>query len=822
VLLRELRRAAGLSRDALAERAGLSAKAVASLEQGERLTPRATTVRLLADALGVEPSVRADLLLAAARLPGTPRPKPKPPHNLPAPLASLVGRADELAIIGGRLQGADTRLLTVVGAGGSGKSRLALAAAWALRPHFADGAWWVELVGIGAGDDPSLECTTVASTVAAAMGIALDGRRAPLQELAAILGERSVLLVLDNCEHLPEVATIARTVLQAAPRLRLLATSRQPLGLSGETLLPLEGLPVPDEEAPDARSSPAVRLLLDRAARHTPGWGQDPEDVVAAGRLCRLLEGMPLGIELAAHWVGHYTPDEIAAALQRDLAFLVARNHDVPERQRSLRAVFATSWNLLTQGEQQALARLSVFRGSVDRAAAQAVAGVASATLVTLVDKSLLRHLEVGRYGLHELLRQFAAERLAELGEAQLVGERHLAHELALAQQAAAELRGPGQQEWLARLDRDLDNVRAALTWAREQGETGRGLRLTVTLHQFWVLRGYWSEARRWLEEGLERGQDVAPELRANAVWSLGALALEFGEHERATQLLGEAAARFVALGDRAGLTRTLTRQGIAASRQGKYDAATALLQEGLRLAEELGDQPERALALLNLGVVAAHKGNPAAARDWYEAALVLERPRGDPQVILWILQGLALLSVDAGNLEEADTLLHEVLALGRELASKSKVAYALANLGDVATQQGRYEQAAAYLRESVVLARELGDMYLLMATLAELAKLAAGRGQAERTVQLSGADARLRDERGIALHVGERARRQQALIRARAQLGEDGFQRAWAIGRAMDLDDAVRYALDGVTAATDSPMDHPSDTAAPSTAATR
>src|SRR5262249_28527688 len=254
-----------------------------------------------------------------------------------------------------------------------------------------------------------------------------------LEDLVAVVRERNLLLVLDNCEHLPEVATIVRTMLEAAPNLRLLATSREPLGLSGETLLPLEGLRVPDEGAQDATRATEVQLFLDRSGSHTPGWGQDPEDVAAAGRLCRLLEGMPLGIELAAHWVGHYTPDEIAATLQRDLAFLVARTHDVPERQRSLQAVFTPTWTLPTGGGQQALARLSVFRGSVDRAAAQAVAAVAPTTLATLVDKSLLRRLEVGRYGLHELLRQFAAERLVDMGEAQLVGDRHLAHMLALA-----------------------------------------------------------------------------------------------------------------------------------------------------------------------------------------------------------------------------------------------------------------------------------------------------------------------------------------------------------------------------------------------------
>jgi predicted ATPase/DNA-binding SARP family transcriptional activator len=781
-----------------------------SRDRAGALAAYARCSQVLSDELDVTPDEETRELAEQIEAGELPAPDERPAtatrstrtHNLPAPLASLVGREKELEHLANLLAG-DTRLVSVVGAGGTGKSRLALAAAWDLRPQFPQGVWWVELAGIGAGNDPTLQGTTVATAMAVALGISLDGRRPPLDELTASLAERAALLVLDNTEHLSETATVARALLEASPGLCLLATSREPLGLPGETLLPLEGLPVPDEGDSDAGSAPAVHLFLDRVRRHTPGWGSDPAEVAAAGRLCRVLEGMPLGIELAAHWVGHYTPDEIAAALQRDLTFLTARTDDVPARQRSLWAVFAYSWGLLSEAEQQALERLSVFRGSFDRAAAQAVAGVAPTTLVTLVDKALLRRLEVGRYGLHELLRQFSAEKLTEVGKVELLRDRHQAHYLALAEQAAPELHGPHQREWMDRLDRDFDNVRAALAWAREPADSARGLRLAVVLHQFWVERGYWHEARRWLEAGLTREQDLDPRVHAQALWILGVLAVEVGDHARATQLLEDATVRFAALGDTAGLTLTNIRQGVAACRQGNYDRATEFLEEGLRLAEERGDQRQSALARYNLGAIMRDQGNLPAARDWYEAALALERKRGGPSTIIMMLRGLATVATDDGNLEEAETHLHELLALVREFApSQSNTAYALQDLGYIATRQGRYEQAAAFLRESMLLGRDLGHTYHLLTTLGDQAALAAACGQAERAARLAGAQTKQREERGIALPVGDLARWEQALTPARAQLGEDAFQCAWESGRAMNLEQAVSYALDGGRAA--------------------
>jgi predicted ATPase/DNA-binding SARP family transcriptional activator len=776
-------------------------------QSGDRAGALAAYARcqtLLRDELDIAPDdetrALAEQIEAGELLPTAQLPQPMAPpirtHNLPAPLASLVGREEELAMVSGRLQETDGRLLTVVGGGGSGKTRLALAVAWALRSQFPDGVWWAELAGIGAGDDPALERTTVASAIAAALGITLDGRRPPLEELAAVLGERTALLVLDNCEHLPETATVARTLLEAAPRLRLLTTSREPLGLSGETLLPLEGLPVPAEGDPDAGAAPALQLFLDRAARDTPGWGQDPAEVAAAGRLCRLLEGMPLGIELAAHWVGHYTPDEIATALQRDVAFLSARTRDVPERQRSLRAVFATTWELLRAAEQQALARLSIFRGDVDRSAAQAVAEVDPTTLVTLVDKSLLRRLEVGRYGLHELLRQFAAEKLAEAGETTTLGDRHLEHYLGLAEQAAPELTGPDQRKWLERLDGDLANLRAALAWAKGQGDGERGLRLASALGRFWEVRSHVSEGRTWLEGALAAGA-AAARPRAAALHAAGWLAYYQGDVGRAVTLLEEALALWRALGDQQGMAASLNRLGALASFQSDFGRAVTLYEEALALWRELGDRQGIASSLNDLGALPFFQGDFGRAVTLYEEALALWRELEDRRRIAVSLINLGSVAYWQGDTARAVALHEEALALARELGDQRLCAINLTYLGHSASRRGDALAAATHYQEAIRLCRDTGDNYLLPYALEGWGWTTRDQGGGEHAAQLYGAAAARRVTTQAVLAPHERADREQKLSALRASLGEATFERGWAAGERMLPEEAVALALE-------------------------
>lgn len=677
--------------------------------------------------------------------------------SLPAQLTTLVGREEELAQIHALL-GGSARLVTVIGAGGAGKTRLALAAAWTLRHAFPDGAWWAALVGLEPAHDPALQRTTLAGALAAAAGIAPGRRDSSLAELAGALRPRQALLVLDNCEHLPELAPVAQALLTAAPGLRVLATSRAPLALTGETLLRLDGLPVPADDSADLARAPGVQLFLERAARHAPAWALDASELAGVARLCRLLGGLPLGIELAARWAGHYTPDEIVAAVQHDLDFLADRAGDRPDRHRSLRAVFQYTWRLLEAETRAGLARLAVFRGSFDRAAARGGAGIDVATLAALVDASLLRQAESGRYELHALLRQFAAERLEASGEAEEARARHAAYYLALAEQAAPELSGPGQAGALERLDRALDNLRAALGWVAEAGQIALGLRLAGALERFWFTRGYLDEGREWLARFLAapRAAEVAPAVRAQAYAAAGLLANTQGDH-------GE---------------------------------AVRLLELGLGCYEEAGDLLGAVRALTTLGGVAYDQGDLGEAVGRWTQSLAQARAMSDPGEVVRALGNLGEAYYHLGELARAEALHVEALALARELGRANLVAFQLGDLGNVARRKGELAQAKALHREALELKRGLGARRQIAISLEDLACVAAAEGDGRRAARLLGAAAQIRAEIGTPQAIPEREATRQAVAAARAALGEEAWAAAFNAGLTMSVDQAIIEAL--------------------------
>jgi predicted ATPase/DNA-binding XRE family transcriptional regulator len=556
-VLRRYRLAAGLTQEALARRAGLGATTIAALERNRHAAPREETLELLANALALTPPDRAHFVAAAhaptvgtgpavAHPAATLTPDPAQPPLLPPPTA-LIGRDAELAHLTQILQQPATRLLTLTGAGGVGKTSLALALAAGLAPHYADGVWLVELATLA---DPAL----VPAAVGAALGLRDDPGQSALATLTARLQGRRALLVLDNCEHLLDAcAALLADLLRACADLRALATSRERLALAGERLYRVPSLASPDVQSlpPVERLAhyPAVQLFLARAQAQQPDFALTAHTAPAVASICARLDGIPLAIELAAACVAILPVEIIAQRLDDRFRLLSRGPRDALPRHQTLRALLDWSYGLLAAAAQALLAHLSVFAGGWTLETAEEVETAVHAglslggeipavldLLERLIDASLVQAIdpsspgESRRYRLLETVRQYAAGRLAERGEAQVVQRAHANHYLALAEDATSHLRGPEQRAWLARLDAEQDNLRAALTWTRDQDEIEPALRLAGALWSYWWTRGALAEGRGWLEPLLARAAMVSPAVRARALGGAGNLAWAQGD----------------------------------------------------------------------------------------------------------------------------------------------------------------------------------------------------------------------------------------------------------------------------------------------------
>jgi predicted ATPase len=704
-------------------------------------------------------------------------------HNLPRPLLPFIGREDELRRLIACLDSPDYRLLTLVGPGGVGKTRLALQAAGAQLGAFRDGVYWVALAPITAPD-------LLPASIAHAAGLQFERGDDPAAQLLHYLRDKEMLLVLDNFEQLQvggAATDLLLTILQRAPQVTLLVTSRERLGLHAESLLDLAGLPLPpagpaaaapapeSQDAFDAApllASSAVRLFVERARQGQPAFALARDTAPGVVEICRLVGGLPLGIVLAAAWVRHLPPARIAASIRTNLDFLSSGARDAAPQHRTLRAVFDHSWQLLTAGEQQALRNLAVFRGGWDAAAAEQIAGAPLPVLLSLVDKSLLRSIAAERFDIHEVLRQYAAEKLgAAPRDCAAVQRRHAAYYLELAESAEEGLRGGEQAWWLARLEQEHDNLRAALRWARDVGAGEFGLRLSGALWRFWYMRGYFSEGRAQLAAVLESamppggpdaaavaGPPPAPQsaallaARAKALHGAGALASMQGASAAARAFYEQGLTLRRALGDARGVAASLNNLGLLAHEQGDNARARALHEESLALRRALQDRAGLASSLNNLGILAYQQGDYAAAQALYQESLALRRELGDQLGIGVMLSNLGIVAQSCGDYETARARHGESLALMLELGNQHGSATALISLGIVAQNQARYDIAHTRHEESLALHREVGDKYGIALSLHHLGVVAQMRGEA--------ATARARLEESLALRreLGDKA----------------------------------------------------------------
>jgi predicted ATPase/class 3 adenylate cyclase len=726
-------------------------------------------------------------------------------NNLPLQPTPLVGREREVEEVCERLRQEDIRLLTLTGPGGTGKTRLALQAAADLLEDFEDGVFFVYLA---ATTDPDLFLTQVAG----ALGLQESGD-VPLEDLLKeYLGRRELLLVLDNFEQLLSAVPLVGELLSAAPRLKGLATSRIPLGIYGEHEYAVPPLSVPDTK----RLPPievlsqyeAVRLFIDRASAAKRGFEITSENAPAVAEICARLDGLPLAIELAAARIKLLPPKVLLTRLANRLKLLTGGPKDLPARQRTLRGAIEWSHDLLEEGEKTLFARLSVFSGGRTLEAIEAICNAEGDLPVdaldgvsSLLDKSLLVREETSeeesRFVMLETIHEFAREMLQESGEAAEVSRLHAEYFLTFAEEAEPELEGPDQVAWMERLEADLDNFRAALSWLLEVGEAELALRIGAALSLFWRIRGHLSEGRRWLSEGLSGGDAAPAGVRARAMLVLGDLAWKQGDYPQGEEKLEASLALCREAGDRRGEAQALNSLGFIASEHNDLERAEKLLEESLALGRKASMPVVINSALNSLAALAAYRNDYARATVLLEEGLGIARAAGDVRGIAIHTTSLGATAVVTGEFERAEALLQQGREMFWKLGDWLHVSVADLNLGNLALARNDFDLAEKQGLKVILDLQERADVFGIDGALDILASVTASRGEIRRAARIWGGVEGYRDARDIPWAPDEREMIEPRIDAARTRLDEADWTMAWEEGRAMTLDQAVDYALE-------------------------
>jgi predicted ATPase/transcriptional regulator with XRE-family HTH domain len=802
-LLSAYRRAAGLTQEELAGRAGLSSDAVSLLERGLRTAPRSITVTLLAGALGLTPIEREAFAAAARRRPA-PRGVLRVAPDLRTPSTPFVGREDTLARALGLLARPGVRLVTLTGAPGAGKTRLALELATELTGRYRDGVVAVTLA-------PLADAGLVLPAVRQALGLHEGRGESALETVAAHCSVRHLLLLLDNLEHLPGAGPELVELLARCQGLQVLATSRAPLRVRVEHELQVPPLPVPtpnEERSGDPaalRAVASVTLFVERAAAAAPGFELTAENAAAVAAICRRLDGLPLALELAAPWVRLLPPRDLLARLDHRLELLVDGPRDLPERQRTLRAALAWSSDLLAPEQRALLRRLSVFAGSAPLdvledvcLAAGPLAGGVLHGLAALADHGLVRrvagHAIEPRVTVLETVREFGRELLDEAREFEITARAHLDRYTRLAVEARPALAGPDLAAWLERLTSEHDNVRAALRWAVEHGQAETGLRLAAALQQFWLYHGHNREGLTVLERLLATDDPVDPGVRAAALRTAGSLAWRLGSNELAVERLHESVAIFRELGDARGLADALGGLGPAVDRLGDHRATLALFEEEVSLLRELDDPAALAAALMHLAGYLGLYGEEGRSTVMFEEALALHERLDNALGMAMCLLNLGSLASADGDLGLAWARAGEAADIARRLDAPALLGPALAVLSSVARTAGDPATSGRHARESLRISAELGERQNVAVCLRSLGWVACTEGEAVRAVRLYGA-AHAICPIDLAPDRDEEELHERAIAALRDALGEAAFAAAHEAGGRLSLEQAAAEA---------------------------
>jgi predicted ATPase/transcriptional regulator with XRE-family HTH domain len=852
------RKALDLTREELATRVGCAPETIKKIERDER-RPSRQIAELLANALGVLPeeyehflqSARGERSVDGLQLPSQSLNPFPPPHNLPSQLTSFIGREKEIEtvkqLIAPHGRG---RLLILTGAGGSGKTRLALQVAHATLDVFPDSVWFIDFASL---TDPALVPQSLLTT----LGLSEQAGRSNLAIVSNFLQPKRALLILDNCEHLIQAcAQLAETLLRTCPALHILATSREALGIAGETPYLVPTLTTPDPAQADLDSLTqyeAVQLFVERAQTALPGFALTADNTLAVAQVCQQLDGIPLALELAAARVKALRVEQIAARLAEHEQFrlLTTGSRTALPRHQTLHALIDWSHDLLLEPERVLFRRLAVFTGGWTLEAAEAVcvgkAVEANAVLdlmTQLVNKSLIiierAQGQEARYRLLETIRQYANERLLKAGEVERLRNRHFDFFLRWAERVEPLVRGPQQLTWLDLLEADNDNLRAALEWSLAQAEHGEAsLRLAGALLMFWSRRGHMSEGHAWLSRALvSQNAPSAGTARAKALYVAGTLAQRQGSNT-AKALLEESAGVWQALGsagknglayalatlseamqqggegvtarslaseavrlfreqdDRWGLAFALSHLGLAIRDQEDFALARSVLNESVAIWRNLGDLWGLKLATRSLGFVAMRQGDYEVTQSHFADCLAIARKLGDQEAVAIALYGLGRATLNMGDRVQAKIYFAESYSLFGESDNKSWQADCLYCLGLLAQFEGDHQQAKIFHKQVLALAHEVGPAWLRADALMGLAGVAAANGLARRAGRLLGAaDAQLEACTSY-WDAAESRIVERAIASAVAQLGEAAFAVVRAEGRTMAFEQAADYAME-------------------------
>ena len=778
---------------------------------------------------------------------------PAPSGALPVPPTSFVGRGALLDELSALILRPDVRLLTLTGPGGAGKSRVAIELAERVRQAFAGDVMYVSLAAVR-------DATLVASSLAIGLGVRTADGGDSVGAMRTALAGRAGLLVIDNFEHLVDATMVVAEVLQAAPALTVLVTSRARLRLSQEVAFAIPPLTLPEETADDdpeaARSSEAVRLFVERARAVDPRFAPD-DDLAAVVEVCRRVDALPLAIELAAARVRTLPPRALAARMRRRLPLLTGGPRDAPQRQRTLRDAIDWSVELLDERERTVFARLSLFDGGASLGLVERVLGDAPGVgdgevldaVADLVDHSLAQRDDVDdddRVVMLETVREYAAERFAGDPARAALRERHAQAYLSLAEEGARALKGCDQARWGRWLVRDLGNLRTAMDAFLEAGAATEGLRLATALRPLFLARGHYEEGRRLLERSLAGGAGAPDGVRAAALLALGALRWREGDLAAALPPLEESLATYRRAGDEAGAADTLRLLGVHAHNAGDYDLARRRLEDALAAMRARGDEEATANTLLSLGNVAFDRGEAEAQSIYEESRAIFER-LGDSLGLAYALDNLSVLAWCRGDLRsstrhtdaaarlyeelehpfglasvahrrgllalarddfaEAEAQLSRSLRLRAEIGEGRGCAFVRYDLGRLALLDGRVGDARSHLRLGLAHAARHGGPLVEVLFLEGVAALLAGeRSEAEAAELLAAADA-WRRAQGVPVCRVNRARHDELLAALRSRLGEEAWAAAAVRGGAWSVEDAVARATAWLAAPPPTPL---------------